>query len=138
MGMPTHGSERPQPRKSAPKSLRKASGQFDTKKFGAAIRRLREDRNIGPSELSSLTGLTREALRRVESGSVAPTIPTLERLANLFGLTLPETVELGVASVEPVNATVQSAVSLMREMDSASLRLSISILRAVKASGKRF
>ncbi|WP_374650583.1 helix-turn-helix transcriptional regulator [Dongia sp.] len=131
MGMPTHGSERPQPRKSAPKTLRKASGKFDTKRFGAAVRRLREDRDIGPSEFASLTGLTRESLRRLESGSVSPSVPTVEKLAELFGLTLPETVELGVASPETIDPKIHSMLGLMRKLDSRSLQLAASLMTAL-------
>jgi transcriptional regulator with XRE-family HTH domain len=52
------------------------------------VRSLREARGLSQSELARRVGSTQPAVARLEAGGVAPTIETLERIAEALGLEL--------------------------------------------------
>lgn len=114
------------------KSQAIGSSQFDAKKLGAALRLIREGRGLSASEFAKLIGLTRQAVSILESGSAVPTIPTLEKVASVFGFTIPETVAFGLSAKASPNPAVQSAIGLITTLDPKTLRLAISLLRVLK------
>lgn len=52
------------------------------------VRALREAKGLSQSELAARIGSTQPAVARLEAGGVAPTIDTLERIAEALGLEL--------------------------------------------------
>src|SRR6266540_1190453 len=61
------------------------------------------------AELAARVGTTQSAIARLESGSVAPTIETLSRLADMLGLRFEIAPRVGLAahSVEPRGLTLE-------------------------------
>jgi transcriptional regulator with XRE-family HTH domain len=55
--------------------------------FAARLRRLRLAAGLSAADLSAAAGLTRQALHKLESGSV-PSLPTAQRLAAALGVPL--------------------------------------------------
>ena len=51
------------------------------KQLGLHIRNLRENRELTLADLTTLTGVSRASLSRIENGDVSPTAETLGRLA---------------------------------------------------------
>ncbi len=56
--------------------------------IGATIRTLRFDKGMGLEQLGSHTGLSAGMLSRIERGHIFPTLPTLLRIAMVFGVGL--------------------------------------------------
>lgn len=56
--------------------------------IGPTIRLLRSERGLSLAQLSSHTGLSAGMLSRLETGQVVPTLPTLMRIAMVFGVGL--------------------------------------------------
>lgn len=56
--------------------------------IGPRIRELRQAKNIGLVELGDHTGLSPGMLSRIETGRLYPTLPTLLRIAMVFGVGL--------------------------------------------------
>jgi transcriptional regulator with XRE-family HTH domain len=56
--------------------------------IGAKIRALRQDKNLGLAQLGEHTGLSPGMLSRIERGQLFPTLPTLLRIAMVFGVGL--------------------------------------------------
>lgn len=56
--------------------------------FPERLRQLRKDRRVSQRTLSELCGLSKNAVARYESGERTPTMPTLEALADFFGVTM--------------------------------------------------
>lgn len=56
--------------------------------IGPRIRELRQTKNLGLVELGSHTGLSPGMLSRIETGRLYPTLPTLLRIAMVFGVGL--------------------------------------------------
>jgi ribosome-binding protein aMBF1 (putative translation factor) len=52
------------------------------------IHALREQRGLSQSELATRVGTTQSAIARLESGSISPSLKTLQRVANALGVTL--------------------------------------------------
>lgn len=56
--------------------------------IGPRIRELRQTKNLGLVELGEHTGLSPGMLSRIETGRLYPTLPTLLRIAMVFGIGL--------------------------------------------------
>lgn len=56
--------------------------------IGPRIRELRQTKNLGLVELGAHTGLSPGMLSRIETGRLYPTLPTLLRIAMVFGVGL--------------------------------------------------
>lgn len=56
------------------------------KKFGARVRQLRLDRGLTQPQLADLAGLSDTWIRRVEAGSVAATLTTVEALSTALAM----------------------------------------------------
>ena len=56
--------------------------------FPERLRQLRKSQHISQRTLSELCGLSKNAVARYESGERTPTMPTLEALADFFGVTM--------------------------------------------------
>ena len=68
--------------------------------LGERLRALREERGLGPGELSKRSGVSRPYLWQLESGKkTRPTMDILERLAQALGVTVADFV--GSQVVEP-------------------------------------
>ena len=60
--------------------------EFNGKAVAAVISRLRRERRQSQEVLSGLASMARSHLSMVETGEMLPTLPTLWRLAEAFGL----------------------------------------------------
>ena len=60
--------------------------EFNGKAVAAVISRLRRERRQSQEVLSGLAAMARYHLSMVETGEMLPTLPTLWRLAEAFGL----------------------------------------------------
>src|SRR5690606_30051797 len=56
--------------------------------IGAKIRTLRTGRKLGLAQLGAHTGLSSGMLSKIERGQLFPTLPTLLRIAMVFGVGL--------------------------------------------------
>jgi transcriptional regulator with XRE-family HTH domain len=54
--------------------------------FGRVVRELREERGLSQEELGNRTGLHRNHVGQVERGELAPTLKSVEILADALGL----------------------------------------------------
>lgn len=52
------------------------------------IRALREQRGLSQTELARQVGTTQSAIARLESGTISPSLATLERVADALGVDL--------------------------------------------------
>lgn len=57
-------------------------------KTGEKIAAAREAKGLSPYEVSQRTGLTAEAIRRLERGETAPTWKTVQKIARVLGVSL--------------------------------------------------
>lgn len=53
--------------------------------FGHAIHSARKARSLRQSDLAELSGIAQADISRIERGQIAPTVPTLLRLADALG-----------------------------------------------------
>jgi transcriptional regulator with XRE-family HTH domain len=53
--------------------------------LGERVRHIREERGLSQRELAEMIGSTQPAIARLDAGGVAPSIPTLERIAATLG-----------------------------------------------------
>ena len=60
--------------------------EFNGKAVAAVISRLRRERRQSQEVLSGLAAMARSHLSMVDTGEMLPTLPTLWRLAEAFGL----------------------------------------------------
>lgn len=60
--------------------------EFDNRAIGAAIRRLRKEKNLSQEVLSGLAGIARSHLSMIETGDKQANFETIWRLANAFGM----------------------------------------------------
>lgn len=56
--------------------------------LGERVRSLREQHGVSQSELARRIGSTQPSVARLEAGGVTPSLETLDRIANAFGLDL--------------------------------------------------
>ena len=56
--------------------------------FPERLRQLRKSQHVSQRTLSELCGLSKNAVARYESRERTPTMPTLEALADFFGVTM--------------------------------------------------
>lgn len=62
--------------------------QIDRAKVGQQVRKLREARNLSLRQVAERSGLSINAISRIERGEVSPTISSLERIAEALELRL--------------------------------------------------
>ena len=60
--------------------------EFDNRAIGAAIHRLRKEKNLSQEVLSGLAGIARSHLSMIETGDKQANFETIWRLANAFGI----------------------------------------------------
>ena len=56
--------------------------------LGRVIRRLREERGLGRTQLAARSGLEEDALARIEAGTLDPSWPSVEALAGALGVSV--------------------------------------------------
>jgi transcriptional regulator with XRE-family HTH domain len=61
--------------------------------LGARIRALREERGLLQKQVAEKAGLTASKVSQIESGRLTPSLRTLGKLADAFGLSIPELLE---------------------------------------------
>lgn len=61
--------------------------------FPRNLRRLREQREWSQYHLAELIGVTRAAIGQYEQGAAFPRVDKLERLAQVFGVSVPELID---------------------------------------------
>ncbi len=64
------------------------SDRIDQYRIGAKVRELRAAKSMGLMQLGAHTGLSAGMLSKIETGQVVPTLPTLMRIALVFGVGL--------------------------------------------------
>ncbi|MBV8521249.1 MAG: helix-turn-helix transcriptional regulator [Acetobacteraceae bacterium] len=64
------------------------SAGLERYRIGAKIRALRLQKNMGQGQLAEHTGLSAALLSKIERGQLFPTLPTLLRIAMVFGVGL--------------------------------------------------
>ncbi|MCV2869743.1 XRE family transcriptional regulator [Defluviimonas sp. WL0002] len=64
------------------------SEKIDHYRIGAKIRAMRTAKGLGLIQLGAHTGLSAGMLSKIETGQVVPTLPTLMRIALVFGVGL--------------------------------------------------
>ncbi len=64
------------------------SEQIGAYEIGPTIRGLRQERSLSLAQLAGHTGLSAGMLSRIETGQAVPTLPTLMRIALVFGVGL--------------------------------------------------
>lgn len=62
--------------------------ELESYRIGPRVRALRLGKNLGLAQLASHTGLSTGMLSKIERGQVFPTLPTLLRIAMVFGVGL--------------------------------------------------
>src|SRR5215470_13660536 len=72
-------------RDEAPRVVSAANTEFDQAAFGAAIRRLRGERNWTLRELSERSGISQSALSRVETGQITLSFDRAHALSRALG-----------------------------------------------------
>ena len=65
-----------------------------TKKVCLKIKLERMKRNLSQEELSFLSGLSKNAIGKIERAEVSPTIESLEKIANAFGMDFAQLIEI--------------------------------------------
>ncbi|MCV2863664.1 helix-turn-helix domain-containing protein [Albidovulum sediminicola] len=80
--------------------------RLDQYRIGAKIRALRTAKGLGLIQLGAHTGLSAGMLSKIETGQVVPTLPTLMRIALVFGVGLEH---FFVAPSEPILEVVRKA-----------------------------
>jgi len=61
--------------------------------LGARIKALRQERGLLQKQLAEKAGLTASMVSQIESGRLTPTLPTLGKLAGVFGISVSELLE---------------------------------------------
>jgi ribosome-binding protein aMBF1 (putative translation factor) len=69
----------------APAAYRIAAQAYE---LGGNLRKLREHQGLSQSQLARATGLTQSAVARAEAGGGSPTLPVLDRLAQVLAAEL--------------------------------------------------
>src|ERR1700745_65288 len=64
------------------------SAALEQYRIGAKIRALRLEKDMGQAQLAQHTGLSAALLSKIERGQLFPTLPTLLRIAMVFGVGL--------------------------------------------------
>src|ERR1700724_2638076 len=72
--------------------------------IGARLRELREERGWTQRELDSRLGILQSKLSKYESGTHQPSLRTLVRMANLFGVSTDYRNVVTASDVEPLRA----------------------------------
>lgn len=68
--------------------------EFNTKAVGTVVRRLRKEKELSQEVFSGLAGIARSHLSMIESGDKKANFETLWKIANAFGLSPHELVEM--------------------------------------------
>lgn len=74
--------------------------EFQAKAVAAVVQRLRRERKLSQEVLSGLAVMARSHLSMVETGDMLPTLPTVWRLAEAFGMRPSELVALIEEEIE--------------------------------------
>lgn len=64
------------------------ASELESYRIGPRVRALRRKKNLGLAQLAEHTGLSTAMLSKIERGQVFPTLPTLLRVAMVFGVGL--------------------------------------------------
>ena len=88
------------------------SDQIDAYRIGPKVLQLRRDKRLGLAQLGDHTGLSAGMLSKIERGLVVPTLPTLVRIALVFGVGLDHFFGPEEAHPIAVHVTAQDRISL--------------------------
>ena len=107
---------------------------FDAELLGRSLRELREGRGMSASDVAAATGITRQGISNLEAGTVDPSIKTLEKLFEVFGLTAAELVDLGSSPNERTNIQLSDAMAALQKVDPKMLPVATKILTVLKTA----
>ncbi|MFO8071484.1 MAG: helix-turn-helix transcriptional regulator [Polyangia bacterium] len=101
------------------------------------IRRLRKERRLTQEQLCDLAGISRDAISRIEGGSRAPTLSTLERVAAALGASWADIVGDG-PELKHTHSLVAERVALLVDQQSEQVQeIAESLVRALVRSVER-
>ncbi len=101
------------------------------------IRWLRKERRLTQEQLCDLAGISRDAISRIESGSRAPTLSTLDRVAAALGVSWAEIVGDG-PELKHTHSSVAERMALIVDQQSEEVQgIAESLVRALVRSVER-
>lgn len=95
------------------------SAELNRYEIGATLRRLRLSKKLGLVELGKHTGLSAAMLSKIERGRLYPTLPTLLRIAMVFGVGLEYFFSEGRRRPQVVVVRKDERISLPERTDGA-------------------
>ncbi len=115
----------------------------ETDELGARVRAWRVDRGLSQSEIERRAGLAHNAISRIETGEVAPRLATLERIADVLGISI-EQLQFRLPAMTrfsvPSKQAADGAIALMEMIDALPierrdevLELLIQMVKQVRA-----
>ena len=81
------------------------------------IKRLRGLKKITQKEVAMTVGIPQGQYSRIESGKVTPTIPTLQKIADLFEVSLSELLKKDMNLEEELNLPLLEKVKKLSELE---------------------
>ena len=115
--------------------LQEAVGMHFAPKFGMHIRQLRRDRSLTQEQLAESSGLSVDAIRRIERGAFSPSLETLRKLCSGLRITLRTRFD----SFEPRHRNdVAEICDFLSTCSRTQLRTAKRVLRALFDDGPSF
>ena len=74
--------------------MKNKSNSIFSKKICLKIQLERQKRKLSQEQLANSAELNRNTIGKIERGEVSPTVDTLERIANVFGMTFNELTDI--------------------------------------------
>lgn len=97
--------------------------------IGKKIRKLRKSKNLTQEKLAELLGIGTPNISYIENGKFAPSIETLEKLANIFEI---EPYEIYMCSAEKNIEEIKDYVFKNLNSDEETLRLVYKFMLTIK------
>lgn len=97
--------------------------------FGAYVRLMREVRGLSQEELAEQCTLSADTIRRLEHGSFSPSLLTLRKLANGFGLSVAQLFHGFEVDGDTDGDETRELTALVRGRGSETIALILEIVR---------
>ena len=97
--------------------------------LGARIKELRKAAGLSQETVAERVGIDAKHLSRLEVGGSYPSLDTLERLAQVFGVDLKDCFEF--AHLDEPPALKSALTGLTRQLTDAQVRVAVKVLRAI-------
>ncbi|MEH6452728.1 MAG: HTH-type transcriptional regulator PuuR [Psychromonas sp.] len=96
---------------------------MDNLAIGQTIAQLRKDNKISQRVLAEKAGITHSAISSIENGKVSPSVGSLQKIVNVFALSLSEFFTLGVAQENTEKVIITESELIEMGSDSVSMKL---------------